>query len=345
MKLFSLCSGKCSAKYYFLGISIFLILFYPFHSYASTYKNYDETYVGEIKKAVLLETAKRENLQEVKLRYEERGYKVAELSGGSSAQDRSKEACTDVNGRKKDCTKPATSKVLTPVGEPPGGPAVMPVADELMYFSLEASAAALDSAVDAGLSDAWFIGLIVIGAVIFVVLFIAMAEVIYQFIKGEKERWWEVNLQNTMIFSVDDEGYYRGLKFSFGTKGEDEDFGIAISTGYLNALFNLEENRDTSNPGLDEIRIEGNYFTLGPIIRAYNKKSYYYLESQIGAVNHDVSNVMGTAKLGYNFPVGDGFRLGLDIGSMYLRLDSDKSIVRDETDFNFTMGMELGYKF
>jgi len=158
---------------------------------------------------------------------------------------------------------------------------------------------------------------------------------------GDYDYWWDLETGTSFLVGGAENGVMVSLKLSSGIVAADAHAGIAVEGGYLDMEVALEGSDDS-------VDLEGGYIMGGPAIRWAEgdaNPSYISMELLGGTTEHEQVDVMSIARLGVSLGIGPAFRLGFHIGAMYLGLELDEGLVREDDNFTTILGGEVGVRF
>jgi hypothetical protein len=158
----------------------------------------------------------------------------------------------------------------------------------------------------------------------------------------EHEYWWDLETHSSWLVGGAEEGALFGAKLATGIVEQDVQVGIAGEFGYLDMDVDVEDSDRT-------VELKGMYGLAGPAIRwimdTGPNPSYFSLELLAGTSEHQETRLISTAKAGLNLGIGDRFRLGLTLGSLYVDLEANEGLPLEQSDFNVLLGAETGFRF
>jgi len=194
------------------------------------------------------------------------------------------------------------------------------------------------------LGDEAVVIFVIVGLVVVAALVVYAPAYIYDVLVNheEVEYWWDVGTHYTRLLSNNRSGYMTAMKFASGFTSKGVQVGLAGEIGYI---------RVDADPGSEKMArtLDGSYWLIGPAIRwlmnEERNPDFPYVELLAGTAEEGDIGVLSVARAGYNWGVNDHLRMGLSIGSVYLNLDADGSLIQDDERFSVVYGAELAFRF
>jgi carbohydrate-selective porin OprB len=96
-------------------------------------------------------------------------------------------------------------------------------------------------------------------------------------------------------------------------------------------------------------KLEGTYWMLGPVLRWRLNDSghphHFHMLFMAGSTEHDEVGVLGQARLGLQFAVGERLSLGVSWGVMNIDLNNDQGIASERDRYYYLYGANMAYRF
>ena len=200
--------------------------------------------------------------------------------------------------------------------------------------------------------EAAIILFVVVGIVVVAVLVVYAIKGLISAISAEDKHYsWSLGLQSDLLATDKGEhGRFFGIKLSTGYIAEKALYiGLAGELGFMDINLDVAQGKSTTR-----LRLAGNYWMLGAEMRLGNfsqaqdgisNANYMFLEFMGGTSEYAATDVIGSAKLGWNFRLFDSARMGLNVGSRYIGLNEDEGFVNSRDNYWLNYGMELEYRF
>lgn len=135
----------------------------------------------------------------------------------------------------------------------------------------------------------------------------------------------------------------RGLRaYAAGRSRSNTEVGLAGEYGRLRGKFGLEA------PG-EEQRVDGDYWLVGPMVMfgaRPGSATRLFLDLLAGSSDDPAVDSMAVARIGFHLGFGRlPLYAGGALGALYLSLDEDAGLARDEGEFNFLYSIVAGAQF
>lgn len=194
---------------------------------------------------------------------------------------------------------------------------------------------------------------IVIGMVVIAALIVYAAKYIVDVLNDyeQYDYWWDIATQFTSLDGdAGEHANFSALKIASGFVVNDRvRLGLAGELGNMD--MDLILNKRTTPKRL---ALSGTYWLLGAAvhfnlftqsIRCPEDAHYMFLEFLGGTSEHTETDVLGAARLGFNFAITKHLRWGIHYGAMYIGLNEDEGFANDGDNYFNTYGFEFGYRF
>jgi hypothetical protein len=198
---------------------------------------------------------------------------------------------------------------------------------------------------DWGGGDAAVVLYVLIGVVVVAAFIVYAVDYVYRLAVHPEDisYWWSLDLHSTWLAGGSEDGFFVGSKLSTGIIQEAARAGLSIEVGYFDV------NVDIAGAP-SELEVDGAYGMLGPHIRwtwnrARRNPSHFVVELLTGVTSSTDIDIVSVARAGVSLGVGEQGRLGLNIGTMYLDMELDEGLIRDDDDFSLVVGTEVGFRF
>ena len=158
---------------------------------------------------------------------------------------------------------------------------------------------------------------------------------------GDYAYWWDLETRTSLLVGGAESGAMVGMKLSSGIAAADAHAGIAVEGGYLDMDVELENSDDV-------VEVAGGYIMAGPAIRWAGRDenpAYFFMELLGGTTEHEQVDVMSVARMGFNVGIGSVLRFGGHVGAMYLGLELDEGLIREDDNYSTIIGGEFGIRF
>ena len=195
-----------------------------------------------------------------------------------------------------------------------------------------------------GGGDAAVILYVLIGVVVVGAFIIYTADYIYHVVAypGSNTYWWSLDLYSAWIAGDDENGFLVGPRLSTGFVARDAHAGLSLEAGYFDIDIEVED-------GTSEVGVDGAYGMVGPHIRwlwsdADGNPSHAGVELLVGTTTDGDIDLLSVARFNLSVGVGRHARAGFSIGAIYMDVEADEGLIRDESDFSLIVGGQVGIR-
>lgn len=198
---------------------------------------------------------------------------------------------------------------------------------------------------DAGSSDIAVIIFVVVGVVVVAAAFVYAGYFVYDVLSGDLEQrtgWGEAGTRARVFYGGSRSGGMYGVRFGGGFSGEYADVGLMLEGGYMHGDVAVREDETL-------VSVSGGYGMLGPTIRWVLEEDInpmmLDMEVLAGMTTDDDLGLVSHASIGLSWGMGSTWRMGLSLGSLYMKIRETEGPVRTPSRFNLTGGMHVGRSF
>ena len=157
------------------------------------------------------------------------------------------------------------------------------------------------------------------------------------------EYWGDSGLRAGFLTGGDRSGGLYGLRVAGGFWGGGAmDVGLAGEVGYMDVRVAIEDQPM-------DVRLSGLYGLAGPCLRwvldGSDNPVCLVLDVLAGTADDSHVGLMSKASANLSWGIGPHARLGLQIGSLYMKLNEDEGPLNTDSDFNLMLGVDVGWRF
>lgn len=203
-----------------------------------------------------------------------------------------------------------------------------------------------------GGGDAAAVLFVLIGVVVVAVFVIYTLKYLVDIANGkEYDYWWDLGAQQTyLITDKSEHGALTSAKLASGYIADHRAYiGLVGELGYMDIDLNVSKQDSPAR-----LNFSGAYWMLGAAARfalfdnvkdGQSNPSVFFMEFMSGLTEDAATDVIGSAKLGFNFGEFDHLRIGIHAGAQYIGLNKEQGFINNSNNYWFTYGLELGYRF
>ncbi len=192
-----------------------------------------------------------------------------------------------------------------------------------------------------------FIGVVVVA----VLVVYAVKYILDVLTNGDHDYWWDLTLQqDSLSTSHGEHGDFFAGKLASGYIANSILYiGLVGELGYMDIKLKVERTS-----GDDILDLAGAYWLLGGALRLGNfaevregasGANYFFMEVMGGTSEFSETDIIGSAKLGFNYEPAQRLRLGVHVGARYIGLNEKAGFVNGDNSYWLTYGVDAGWRF
>ena len=194
---------------------------------------------------------------------------------------------------------------------------------------------------DVGDSDVAVVLFVIVGVVVVAAVIVYTGIFLFDALTqsdNEYSVWWEVGPRAHFFFGGERQGGMYGLRLAGGFMTDSADVGLALEGGYLGGRAKVGDDDDP-------VDVSGSYGLLGPTVRWVlsddPNPAMLELELLAGLGSDDNLDWLSRGAVGVSWGVGDCWRMGLSLGSLYMSVHTTEGPLTTDSSFNLAAGLHV----
>lgn len=160
--------------------------------------------------------------------------------------------------------------------------------------------------------------------------------------EGDFDGWLDTGAGAWFFYGGERGGGMYGARIAGGFMGESADVGLMLEAGYIHGDVAIREDNTP-------VSVSASYGIVGPTIRWVlddgRNPFTFDMEVLAGVTSDDNLGLISRASAGFSWGIGPSWRMGLAVGSLYMKIRETEGPLRTKSDFNMAIGVNAGRAF